>query len=147
MSTRQRRRAIIKEERERARKAFPDDPVFEDPEAFSSKAKQATSVVQKEVEDEFSNIPIMPTATCIGNCSAENVVEDSLDVVVSRAISANPGVGQHRCKVLQAHLHPIIHALVARLVGRKEVESNPDAQKSIDVEWNNLESMGLQHRA
>ena len=27
-------------------------------------------------------------------------------------------------------------------VGRKEMESNPGAQKSIDVEWNNLESKG-----
>ena len=32
--------------------------------------------------------------------------------------------------------------MVARPVGRKEIESNPDAQKSIDVEWNNLESKG-----
>ena len=72
----------------------------------------------------------MPTTPCIGNCSTENVVEDSLD----------PGVGQHRCKVLQAHLHPVIHAPVARPVGRKEIGSNPDAQKSIDIEQNNLES-------
>lgn len=27
-------------------------------------------------------------------------------------------------------------------MGRKEIESNPDAQKSVDVEWKNLESKG-----
>ena len=32
--------------------------------------------------------------------------------------------------------------MVARPVGRTEIESNPDAQKSIDVEWNSLESKG-----
>ena len=36
----------------------------------------------------------------------------------------------------------MIHAMVARPVGRKEIESNPDTQKSSDVEWNNLESKG-----
>ena len=33
-------------------------------------------------------------------------------------------------------------SLVARPVGRKEIESNPDAQKSVDVERKNLESKG-----
>ena len=84
----------------------------------------------------------MPVAPCIGNHSVEKTVEDALDVVVLPAPSANLDVGQHRCKVLQAHLHPIIHAMVARPVGQKEIESNADAQKSIDVEWHNLESKG-----
>ena len=84
----------------------------------------------------------MPTAPCVGNHSNEKIVEELLDVVVLPAISADPEIGQHRCKVLQAHLHSIIHAMVARPVGRKEIESNPEAQHSIDVEWNSLESKG-----
>ena len=139
MSTKQRRLAIIKDEREKARKAFPDEPVSEDPEASSSKARPATTA---GLEDEFSSIPLMPVAPCVGNRSKEETVEDALDVVVLPALSANPEIGQHRCKVLQAHLHPVIHAMVARPVGRKEIESNADAQKSIDVEWHNLESKG-----
>ena len=117
-------------------------PVSEDPEASSSKAKPATTAINNGLEDEFSNIPLMPVAPCIGNHSNEKTIEDALDVVVLPALSSNPDIGQHRCKVLQAHLHPIIHAMVARPVGRKEIESKPDAQKSVDVEWNNLESKG-----
>ena len=139
MSTKQRRLAIIKDEREKACKAFPDEPVSEDPEASSSKARPATTA---GLEDEFSNIPLMPVAPCVGNRSKEETVEDALDIVVLPALSANPEIGQHRCKVLQAHLHPVIHAMVARPVGRKEIESNADAQKSIDVEWHNLECKG-----
>ena len=139
MSTKQRRLAIIKDEREKARKAFLDEPVSEDPEASSSKARLATAA---GLEDEFSSIPLMPVAPCVGSHSKEETVEDALDVVVLPALSANPEIGQHRCKVLQAHLHPVIHAMVARPVGRKEIESNADAQKSIDVEWHNLESKG-----
>ena len=139
MSTKQRRLAIIKDEREKARKALLDEPVSEDPEASSSKARPATTA---GLEDEFSNIPLMPVAPCVGDHSKEETVEDALDVVVLPALSANPELGQHRCKVLQAHLHPVIHAMVARPVGRKEIESNADAQKSIDVEWHNLESKG-----
>ena len=142
MSTKQRRLAIIKEEREKARKAFPDEPVSEDPDASSSKARPATTAVNNGLEDEFSTIPLMPVAPCIGNHSDEKTIEDALDVVVLPALLANPDVGQHRCKVLQAHLRPVIHAMVARPVGRKEIESNADAQKSIDVEWHNLESKG-----
>ena len=139
MSTKQRRLAIIKDEREKARKALLDEPVSEDPEASSSKARPATTA---GLEDEFSNIPLMPVAPCVGDHSKEETVEDALDVVVLPALSANPEIGQHRCKILQAHLHPVIHAMVARPVGRKEIESNADAQKPIDVEWHNLESKG-----
>ena len=139
MSTKQRRLAIIKDEREKAREALLDEPVSEDPEASSSKARPATTA---GLEDEFSIIPLMPVAPCVGDHSKEETIEDALDVVVLPALSANPEIGQHRCKVLQAHLHPVIHAMVARPVGRKEIESNADAQKSIDVEWHNLESKG-----
>ena len=139
MSTKQRRLAIIKDEREKARMVLLDEPVSEDPEASSSKARPATTA---GLEDEFSNIPLMPVAPCVGNRSKEETVEDALDIVVLPALSASPEIGQHRCKVLQAHLHPVIHAMVARPVGRKEIESNADAQKSIDVEWHNLESKG-----
>ena len=86
MSTKQRRLAIIKEERERACKAFAVDPVSEDPQANSSKVKPATSAAQHVLEDDFSNIPLMPTAPCIGDRSTEKVIEESLDVVVSPAI-------------------------------------------------------------
>ena len=111
MSTKQRRLAIIKDEREKARTAFPDEPVSDDPEASSSKARPATTA---GLEDEFSNIPLMPVAPCVGNRSKEETVEDALDIVVLPALSANSEIGQHRCKVLQAHLHPVIHAMVAR---------------------------------
>ena len=84
----------------------------------------------------------MPTAPCIGDHSTEKDIEDPSDVVMPPATSTTPKIGQRRCKVLRAHLRPISHALVARLVGREEMESNPDAQKSIDVEWNNLERKG-----
>ena len=110
-------------ERETARKAFPDDPASEDSEASSSKAKPATSAMGEGLEDDLD-------------------IEDPSDVVVSPAISTTLKAGQHRCKILQAHLHPVIHALVARPVGRKDIESNLDAQQSLDVEWKNLESKG-----
>ena len=117
MSMKQRRLAIIKEEREKARKAFPDEPVSEDAEASSSKAKPATTAVNNGLVEEFSIIPLMPVAPCVGNHSDEKTIGETLDVVVLPALSANPDIGQHRCKVLQAHLRPIIHATVARPVG------------------------------
>ena len=95
MSTKQRRLAIVKEEREKARKAFPDDPVSEDPEASSSKVKPAITAINNGLEDELPNIPLMPVAPCIGNHSDEKNIEDALDVVVLPALSANPDIGRH----------------------------------------------------
>ena len=141
MSLKQRRQAIVKEDREKARAAFPDEPVSEHPEASSSRARPATSAVQG-LEDEFMNIPLMPTVPFGGNHSSTKDLEDPSDVVLKPAVPSVPNFGQHRCKILQAHLHPVIHALVARPVGRKEIESNPDAQKSIDKEWHTLENKG-----
>ena len=75
----------------------------------------------------------MPTAPCIGDTTTKEDIQDVSEIMIQPAIPAAPRFGHHRCKVLQAHWRPMIQALVARLVGRKD-------QKAVDVEWNMLEN-------
>ena len=58
-----------------------------------------------------------------------------------------PATQEHREKIghhAPASMEEImtLMAMVARPVGRKEITSNPDAQKALDVEWNKLMDKG-----
>ena len=105
--------------------------------------KQRKRAIEEEAKKAERAKHATPAAT--GNRSPNNnpFVEDVDDgwSFPSMPVFDDPGGNpdNHREKVLHHSSHEGYSALVARPVGPKEISEVPEAQKSLDVEWEKLE--------